>query len=208
MERWEKLKRSVSQKLFEIGSIKFGEFVLSSGKISPIYIDLRIIPSFPNVFDLVAEAYISTIKRMEIPVDTIVGIPVGGLPIATLISYKLKKPLIYVRKEAKTHGLGKKIEGNLGKRQNLLIIDDVATTGKSILRAVNILRENGCEPKNALVLIDREQGADKNLEENGIKLFSFIKITELLDILKQEGKLDQDSYDRIMKYIKMEKSSK
>ncbi|MGQ4892536.1 MAG: orotate phosphoribosyltransferase [Candidatus Njordarchaeia archaeon] len=208
MERWEKLKRSVSQKLFEIGSIKFGEFVLSSGKISPIYIDLRIIPSFPNVFDLIVEAYISTIKRMEIPVDTIVGIPVGGLPIATLISYKLKKPLIYVRKEAKTHGLGKKIEGNLGKRQNLLIIDDVATTGKSILRAVNILRENGCEPKNALVLIDREQGADKNLEGNGIKLFSFIRITELLDILKQEGKLDQDSYDRIMKYIEMEKSSK
>ena len=205
MTEGEDLKRLISQKLFETGSVKFGEFVLSSGKKSPIYIDLRIIPSFPNVFNLVTNAYISVIKERKVPVDTIVGVAVGGLPIATLVSYKLGRPLIYVRKEAKTHGTGRKVEGVLRARENLLIIDDVATTGKSILETAKSLKRVSCEPKYALVLIDREQGAERNLEENGIKLLSYIKITELLTILKHNGKIDQASYEKVLKYIEMEK---
>jgi len=193
--------RELAIKLFEINAIKFGEFKLKSGKKSPIYIDLRIIPSYPDVLDFVTDAYIRVIESLNLKFDKIAGVPTSAIPLASIVSFKLKKPMIYIRKEKKDYGTGKVVEGVLYKGEKILILDDVATTGSSIMEAVNKIRVEGGLVNEAVVLIDREQGANSNLNKEGIKLYSFTKIRDVLMALKSENLIDKETYRRVIEYI-------
>ena len=192
---------SLAEKLYEIGAIKFGEFKLKSGKISPIYIDLRIIPSFPSVLDYVTDAYISVIEANRIEFDKIAGVPMSSIPLAAIVSYKLKAPLLYVRKEQKSYGTMKSVEGVIVKGELVLVIDDVATTGSSILEASQKLREAGAIVKDAAVLIDRQEGARENLEKNNIKLYSFANLQEVILALRKKGLIDDDTFENVVDYL-------
>ncbi len=194
-------KETIAINLYKIGAVKFGEFTLSSGKKSPFYIDLRIIPSFPNTFEQIAKAYVEIIRNKRLRVSMIIGIAVGGLPIATLVSYMLRKPMIYVRKP-KHHGTMSTIEGVIRERNNAVLIDDIATTGGSLLQAVEKLRDVRVIVKHAIVFIDREQGANEKLKEVGVELHSYMTITELFSILRAEGKIDQETLKRLQIYLK------
>lgn len=192
---------SLAEKLYEIGAIKFGEFKLKSGKISPIYIDLRIIPSFPSVLDYVTDAYISVIEANRIEFNKIAGVPMSSIPLAAIVSYKLKAPLLYVRKEQKSYGTMKSVEGVIVKGELVLVIDDVATTGSSILEASQKLREAGAIVKDAAVLIDRQEGARENLEKNNIKLYSFANLQEVILALRKKGLIDDDTFENVVDYL-------
>ncbi len=193
-------KTTIALGLYNIGAVKFGEFTLSSGKKSPFYIDLRILPSFPSVFKQVAEAYIDLIKKEQLQVSMIAGIAVGGLPIATLVSYMLGKPMVYVRKP-KQHGTKSIIEGVIRDKSNIVLLDDIATTGGSLLQAADKLREAGVNINHAIVLIDREQGATERLTNAGIKLHAYMNITELFSILKRENKIDDETFEHVIHYL-------
>lgn len=197
-----KLKEKLVKQLYEIGAIKFGEFTLSSGKSSPVYIDLRIIVSYPEALRNAIRAYETILEEKRIEPMLIVGVAVGGLPIASILSYKLNKPMVYVREKEKKHGTKKMIEGVIRYRENIVIIDDVATTGNSILKANNALRTEGASSKNALVLVDREQGAKEALKKENIELHSFLKISEMMDILKKSDLIDEGTYRKVLTYIK------
>ncbi|MBN2306497.1 orotate phosphoribosyltransferase [Candidatus Peregrinibacteria bacterium] len=192
-------KEEIALALHEIGAIKFGEFTLKSGIVSPIYIDLRLLISYPKVLKLISEAM--TEKAKELKFDVIAGIPYTALPIATVISVEQNWPMVYARKEIKDYGTKKKIEGVFKEGDIALIIDDLITTGGSKFETAEPFEASGLKIKDFLVLVDREQGGGRVLAEKGYKLHSIIGINELLDILNKETKIDQESYKKAKKFI-------
>jgi len=193
------MKKEIALALHEIGAIKFGEFTLKSGIKSPIYIDLRIIISFPNVLKMISSAMIDLSKGLEF--DVIAGIPYTALPIATAISVDQDWPMVYARKEVKEYGTKKKIEGVFKEGQTALIVDDLITTGESKFETVEPFEASGLKIKDFIVLVDREQGGARLLAEKGYNLHSVIGVNELLDILKEEGRLEDDNYNRAKAFI-------
>jgi len=193
------MKKEIALALHKIGAIKFGEFTLKSGIKSPIYIDLRIIISFPSVLKMISTAMIDLAKGLEF--DLIAGIPYTALPIATAISLDQDWPMVYARKEVKDYGTKKKIEGVFEDNQTVLVVDDLITTGGSKFETVEPFVASGLKIKDFIVLVDREQGGGRLLSEKGYNLHSVIGINELLDILKEEGKLEDNDYDRAKKFI-------
>lgn len=193
------MKREIAIALHEIGAVKFGEFTLKSGMKSPIYIDLRILISYPKILKLISDAMIDVAKNLEF--DVIAGIPYTALPIATAISLDQKWPMVYARKEVKDYGTKKKIEGIYKEGQTALIIDDLITTGGSKFETAEPFEASGLKITDFIVLVDREQGGARQLAEKGYKLHSIIGINELLDVLKEEGKISADDYGKSKKFI-------
>ncbi|MDH5596495.1 MAG: orotate phosphoribosyltransferase [Candidatus Peregrinibacteria bacterium] len=193
------LKREIALALHDIGAIKFGEFTLKSGIKSPIYIDLRLLVSYPKVLKLISGAMIEMAKELEF--DRIAGIPYTALPIATAISVDQDWPMVYARKEVKDYGTRKKIEGVYEEGETVLIIDDLITTGGSKFETIEPFTASGLKITDFLILVDREQGGGKLLEEKGYKMHSVIGINELLDILKDEGKLEEENYQKAKSFI-------
>jgi len=196
MENLEKL----AIELFKKKCILFGKFILTSGLESPYYIDLRSAPSHPKLFKLMIKAYHEILKGLNF--NIIAGVATAGLPIASVLSYKMGKPLVYVRKEAKEHGTSRIVEGHFRKGMIAVVIDDVTSTGGSILRAVESLRNHGLKVYDAVVLVDREQGAYERLENVNVKLHYTFKVSKLAEILYREGLLSHDKYQKIVEYVR------
>jgi len=191
----------LSKMLVKVGCLKFGVFKLTSGKLSPYYIDLRLIPSFPGGMKKVISIYAS-IANDEIGAgnfERIAGIPTAGMPFASVLAYKLSKPFLYVREAAKTHGRERRIEGVLSPGDRVLLVDDLITSGKSIVEAANILRGEGGMVSDALVLIDREEGGFENLSKVGVKLHSFMRISGIARELHEAELIDKRRYEEILK---------
>ncbi|MGC8932013.1 MAG: orotate phosphoribosyltransferase [Candidatus Methanodesulfokora sp.] len=175
----------ISLDLHSIGAVKLGDFVLSSGMRSPVYLDLRIVPSHPRIFRKIVDLSVETLKRVEF--DAICGIATGGLPLSSVIAYLMEKPLIYFRRSEKEHGTMKRIEGEVKEGMNVIVMDDVATTGGSILEAVKALRDQKAVVRRAFVVVDRGQGAKKNLMAEGVELMSITTLKKVLLELKEAG---------------------
>ena len=193
------MKKEIALALHKIGSIKFGEFTLKSGIVSPIYIDLRLIISYPKVLKLIGDAMIEIAKDLKF--DVVAGIPYTALPIATTISISQDWPMVYARKEVKDYGTKKKIEGVYKEGDTALIIDDLITDGASKFETIEPFEASGLKITDFVILVDREQGGSRKLEEKGYKMHSVIGINELLDILKEEGKIDEEKYKKSKDFI-------
>lgn len=193
------MKKEIALALHEIGAIKFGEFTLKSGIKSPIYIDLRVLISFPKVLKMISEA-MSELAR-DLDFDVIAGIPYTALPIATVMSTQNNWPMVYARKEVKEYGTKKKIEGVFKEGQTALIIDDLITTGGSKFETIEPFKASQLKITDFIILVDREQGGSKLLEEKGYRMHSVIGINELLDLLKEEGKIEEENYQKAKDFI-------
>ena len=151
--------------LIKNNAIKFGDYILTSGKKSPYYIDLRLTLSSPITMDWICNALTRIILK-EIgreKIDKILGVPTAGVPFATLVSQKLNLPLIYYRQARKEHGVRKKVEGILERNDRVLLIDDLITTGKSVIEATEVVRDQGGVVNELVVLLDREQEGQERL---------------------------------------------
>ncbi|MBN2086892.1 orotate phosphoribosyltransferase [Candidatus Peregrinibacteria bacterium] len=193
------MKKDIALALHEIGAVKFGEFTLKSGIISPIYIDLRLLISYPKVLKLISEAMIEIAKDLKF--DVVAGIPYTALPITTAISISQNWPMVYARKEVKDYGTKKKIEGVYNEGDTALIVDDLITDGASKFETIEPFEAAGLKITDFIILVDREQGGARKLAEKGYKMHSVIGINELLDILKEEGKIDEEKYQKSKDFI-------
>lgn len=193
------MKKEIALALHKIGAVKFGEFKLKSGILSPIYIDLRLLCSYPKVLKLISDAMIEIAENLTF--DVIAGIPYTALPIATAISLDKEWPMVYARKEVKDYGTKKKIEGVFNEGDTALIIDDLITNGDSKFETIVPFEASGLKITDFVILVDREQGGARKLEEKGYKLHSVVGINEILDILKDEGKIDEENYNKSKKFI-------
>jgi len=184
-----KNKEKVVLALFKIGAIKFGSFKLKSGLISPYYLDLRFLCSYPKILKSIAAAYAHMLKKLKF--DLIAGVPYTGIPISTAIAVNHQWPMIFTRKEAKDHGIQRPIEGLYKKGQKVVIIDDVITDGASKFEMVNPLKHNGLKVKDVIVLLDRGQGGPENLRKKGFACHSLFTMQEVLQILKKHNKITE-----------------
>ncbi|MEM2911735.1 MAG: orotate phosphoribosyltransferase [Candidatus Bathyarchaeia archaeon] len=200
----EAVKVEVCKILNKIGALQFGTFKLTSGKMSPYYIDLRIVPSFPDVFQKICGFYISFIKE-KIGVEKfnrVAGIPVAGIPFASLIACNLNKPFLYVRKGVRLHGRQRRIEGVLNPGDHVLLIDDLITTGLSLRKAAKAITAEGGIVKDVVVLLDRQEGGGEKLEKSGIRLHALLNISEVAQMLYEIGAIDEEQLKTIQKQIK------
>ena len=186
--------------LYKNGIIKFGEFTLASGKKSSYYIDLRLLPSFPHEFRTMIKYLQNEIaKNIGFDrIDSFVSVPTGGLVIASALAIETVKPLIYVRSKPKDYGTSKSIEGQIYDGMNVLMVDDVVTTGGSIVNAVKSLKKANINITDAYVIIDRMEGADKDLKEQGVNLHSVAKIIQITQYLHEQDLID----DKILQKVK------
>lgn len=178
--------------LYDLGAIKFGKFTLSSGKQSPYYVDMRTVLGSPPSFRRIIGSLIDTIEE-EIGLDSfdsIVSIPTGGLVFASALAFESVKPLGYVRNSIKEHGTLRSVEGAIPSGSRVLVVDDVATTGGSVIHAIKALDEAGIKVIGVLVVIDRLEGASHSLEKLDVKLYSTATIVELGDALHKQKKID------------------
>lgn len=197
-------KDKVANILFKIDAIKFGVFKLSSGKASPYYIDLRVIPSFPDAFREICDFYAEYITN-QIGVknfDRMAGVPLTGIIFASQVAYNLKKPFIYVRKGVRLHGRERRVEGLLASGDRVLLIDDLVTTGLTLKKATEAVRAEGGVVTDAVVFLDREEGGNQQLEKNGINLHTLLKISEVANTLYELGAIDQENLKTILKQVK------
>jgi len=187
-------------KLNDIGALKFGEFKLKSGLISPVYIDLRVTISYPEIIEAISAAMWEKIKTLHF--DIITGIPYTALPFATALSLSHHLPMIVRRKEVKDYGTKKYIEGNYQAGQTCLIVDDMITDGTSKFEAIAPLEEAGLVIKDIVILTDREQGGKELLSVNGYNLHTIFTLSEALNILEAEGKITGELTVRTKLFIK------
>lgn len=176
--------------LYKIGAIKFGDFTLKSGEQSKIYIDLRQIVSYPEVLRAVAEAIWQ--QANGYPFEVICGVPYTALPIATCISLQQDLPMVMRRKEKKNYGTRQDIEGTFKTGQRCLIIEDIITSGSSILETANDLEIAGLKVRDVAVLIDRQQGGAENLKQKHYALHAAFTLKDILNVLVHSEDLPHD----------------
>lgn len=191
--------RDLALALHRIGAIQFGEFTLASGQQSPIYIDLRLMASHPDVLARAAQCYADQLRALTY--DRIAGIPYAGLPIGTAVALTVNAPFIYPRKEAKAYGRARAIEGVYHAGERVVVVEDLATTGGSALKGVQTLRDAGLVVEDVVVLIDREAGARENLAAHGLRLHATMRLREMLRLLYDEEALDAEMYATVLRYL-------
>jgi len=190
---------SLYQRIFEADCVKFGEFKLKSGIISPVYVDFRVLVSKPELLREVGQALAD--RARQIGCDRIAGIPYAGVPLGVAAALAGDIPMIYPRKEAKQYGTGKLIEGEFQPGDRVLVIDDIITDGASKIEAIEALKEAGLVVTDVLVILDREQGGAKKLADAGYTLHSLGTLSEVLDALVAAGKVDVEMRANVAEFI-------
>jgi orotate phosphoribosyltransferase len=165
---------TITNLLIRYKAIEFGEFILASGKKSPYYIDVKSAVTNPDLLFAIASAIEQTHTF-----DVVAGVAVGGVPLAVATALVTKKPYAIIRAAQKSHGKKEAIIGNV-KGMNVLLVEDVTTSGGSAIYGIQALRDAGAQANRVVTVVDREQGAEEMLKKQGVRLFPLVKVSEIL----------------------------
>ena len=156
-------------------AVKFGEFELSHGGTSEYYVDKYVFETDPRCLGLIASAFADRVGE-----ERLAGVALGAVPLVAATAVETDRPYVIVRKEAKAYGTGNRIEGEFEAGEEVVVLEDIATTGRSAIDAVEALRAAGAVVERVLVVVDREEGAASNLAEHDVELEALLTASELL----------------------------
>jgi orotidine 5'-phosphate decarboxylase len=185
---------------YKLEIIKFGKFTLKIGIESPFYVDLRPLASDPKILKKLAEHLLEILPK-DTKLDLICGVPYAALPMATVMSLLSGIPLIMKRKEAKGYGTKKLIEGIYKQGQSCLLVEDVITSGKSLLETIAEVEKEGLKVSDIVVVLDRQQGGKELLEQKGYRVHTLFTITEVMKILHEAGEIDNEQVAKIHDFL-------
>jgi orotate phosphoribosyltransferase len=191
-----KLAQEIAQNLLEIQAVFLAPkkpFTWASGIKSPIYIDNRITMSFPKVRCLIAKSFAQKIKEIYPEVEVIAGVATSGIPHAAWVAKELNLPMIYIRSKPKDHGKGKQIEGKISKKAKIVVIEDLISTGGSVLEAVAAAKREEADVLGVAAIFTYElpQGKE-NFEKANVKLLTLSNYTSLIEIAKKIGYINEE----------------
>ena len=169
------VNRELIDALRDAEAVKFGEFELSHGGTSDYYVDKYVFETDPRCLRLIAAAFAERIDD-----ERLAGVALGAVPLVAATAVETDRPYVIVRKQAKEYGTGNRIEGEFEAGEEVVVLEDIATTGQSAIDAVEALREAGAVVERVLVVVDREEGARENLADHDIELGSLLTASELL----------------------------
>ncbi|MCE8424744.1 MAG: orotate phosphoribosyltransferase [Candidatus Methanoperedens sp.] len=172
--------KKLKDALKECEAIKFGDFILASGKKSQYYIDIKKASTNPNILKLIAAEISRLLIERSIYADYVGGVAIGGIPVAVAVSLETGYSLLIIRKEAKDYGTKGQIVGDFIPGKSIILVEDVTTTGGSVLKAINTLREAGLFINKVITVVDREEGAANNLESINVELIPLVRVSELM----------------------------
>jgi len=197
----------LADELWKLGAIQFGDFTIGNNTInSPVYINLRLLISNPQALQRAAEVMwheVCALQSMRQPrlqdYDLVAGVPFGGLHLATAFSLRSSTPMIYLHPPK--DGPRTIVEGNYSPGQTVLILDDLITGGRSIIHTAQRLEEDHLIVEDALVLIDRQQGAHERLKQRGVNLQSILTLESVLHYLGSSRKISEEWYHKSLEYL-------
>ena len=162
--------------LRESGAVQFGEFELAHGGTSEYYVDKYLFETDPDCLEVVADAFAARVDED----DKLAGVALGAVPLAAATSISAGVPYVIARKQRKEYGTGNVVEGRLEEGEEVVVLEDIVTTGTSLVDAVEALREAGATVERALVVVDREEGGRENVEDAGVEMEALVTASELL----------------------------
>ena len=171
-------KQELIAALKACGAVRYGDFTLASGKKSKYYIDIKKASTDPKTLKLIARQAALKVKEMD--VHTVTGVELGGVPLATAVSMETELPLLVVRKAVKDYGTKSRFVGDIKPGDKLVMLEDVTTSGGSVIDAIEIVRETGAEVRYVICVVDREEGAKENLKEISTELLPLVTASDLL----------------------------
>lgn len=189
----------IAEGLVKVGALQFGTFTLPDGKDSSYFVNLRGLPSYPGVFGKVVEALSELTARKAPKAEALCAVPLTGIILASPVAVSLKKPLIYTRLEKQENE--RLVEGEIRPGWNVVIIGDLATSGRTIMSAAEAIQDEGGKVSSAVVLIDRLEGAREKLSKRGIALHAVTDVVELADTLFSMELISKDNLKAITKSV-------
>jgi orotate phosphoribosyltransferase len=199
-------QRVFADALLAAGAVKFGAFRLKlhetqpDAPLSPIYLDLRVLQSYPDALDAAVAALDELIAASGLSFTRYAGIPLAATPLVAVLSHLTRVPMITPR-EQKTHGTADTINGAFTAGETVLVIDDVVSSAGSKLEAIRVLETNGLVVRDVAVLVDREQGGREQLATVGYALHAAVRLSQLLDHWRATGGLDEATFERVRTYL-------
>lgn len=192
----------IAELLINIGAVRLSvdpPFTWISGIKSPIYCDNRLLYSHPDARKFVVDALVSRVKNLHIPPDVIAGTATAAIGWAALIADRMHLPFVYVRSKAKEHGMGKRIEGYLEHGKQVVLIEDLLSTGGSAVSSVEALREEGQAVVTDVVAIFTYElyAAAEAAQEHRLKFHPLATLGTLLTVAAQQGKLTPEEVTRV-----------
>ncbi|MBI5304334.1 MAG: orotate phosphoribosyltransferase [Chloroflexi bacterium] len=182
-----------------IGAIQFGKFKMKTGALAPIYLDLRVLVSHPNVLRESAHEIAQTLAPLAF--DRIAAIPLAALPIGTAVALEMERPLIYPRSLKKDYGSDRRVEGEFKSGETVVLLDDLIVTGASNLEAIDTLQTARLKVRDVVVLVDREQGGVAAVTARGCIVHVIYTFRELVQTLRDAERISENQFTKVIEYL-------
>ena len=198
--------RKVAEYLLQIKAVKLNSqkpFQWSSGLLSPIYCDNRVILSYPAIRTYIRQQFVDVINEYFGKSDVIAGVATGGIAHGVLVAQEFGLPFIYVRPEPKRHGLSNAIEGYVEKGQSVIVIEDLISTGGSSLKVIEHLKDFGCSIKGMISIFTYNfKSAEENFKKNKLQVISLSDFDSLIKVALEKSYISEEDFEQLKEWHK------